>query len=390
VQVAAALSRTDDPGLAAAEAADAAGVHLDEPVVGLAIVLVTPEHAEGLASAAAAVEARLEPEVMVGAVAQGVIGAGEELEAGPGVVVWCAHLGAGRAVPFRAWTLRPQRGGIAVAGWPDTSPGQLTLVLADPFTFPMAEVARRIGEERPGQPLVGGLLTGGQGKSRLLLDGQVHEDGAVGVVLQDVATRTVVSQGCRPVGEPLTVTGVEHNRIHELAGQPALEALRQLLEDVGERDRELLDRGGLHIGLVADEVRDDYDTGDFLIRAVVGVDPDAGTLTVGDIVRLGQTVQFHLRDADSARRDLDDRLEGLAPAAGGLLFTCNGRGQALFGEPDHDVRRVASQVRGPVAGAFCAGELGPVGSRSHLHGFTASIVLLGDDERDGAEGVTGA
>jgi small ligand-binding sensory domain FIST len=378
VQAAAALSRTDDPGLAAAEAADAAGADLAASVVGLAIVLVTPEHADGLASAAAAVEARLEPEVMIGAVAQGVIGPGEELETGPGVVVWCAHLGAGRAVPFRAWTLRPQRGGIAVAGWPDTEPGQLTLVLADPFSFPMAEVARRIGEERPGQPLVGGLVTGGQGRSRLLLDGQVHEDGAVGVVLQDVATRTVVSQGCRPVGEPLTVTGVEHNRIHELAGKPALEALRQLLEDVGERDRELLDRGGLHIGLVADEVRDDYDTGDFLIRAVVGVDPDEGTLTVGDIVRLGQTVQFHLRDAESARRDLDDRLEGLQPAAGGLLFTCNGRGQALFGEPDHDVRRVGAQVQGPIAGAFCAGELGPVGSRSHLHGFTASIALLDD------------
>jgi small ligand-binding sensory domain FIST len=379
VQVAAALSRTGDPGLAAAEAADAAGVELGGAVVGLAIVLVTPEHVEGLASAAAAVEARLEPEVLLGAVAQGIIGPDEELESGPGVVVWCAHLGTGRAVPFRAWTLRPEGGGIAVAGWPDTAPGQLTLVLADPFSFPMAEVARRVGGERPGQPMVGGLVTGGQGLSRLLLDGQIHEDGAVGVVLQEVPTRTIVSQGCRPVGEPLTVTGVEHNRIHELAGRPAIDVLRQLLEDVGERDRELLDRGGLHIGLVVDEVRDDYDTGDFLIRGVVGVDPEASTITVGDIVALGQTVQFHLRDADSARRDLDARLDGLLPAAGGLLFTCNGRGQGLFGEPDHDVRRVGAQAGGPIAGAFCAGELGPVGPRSHLHGFTASIVLLDQD-----------
>jgi small ligand-binding sensory domain FIST len=387
VQVAAALSRTADPGLAAAEAADAAGVELDGAVVGLAIVLVTPEHADGLASAAAAVEARLEPEVLLGAVAQGVIGPGEELESGPGVVVWCAHLGAGRAVPFRAWTLRPERGGIAVAGWPDTAPGQLSLVLADPFSFPMAEVARRIGQERPGQPMVGGLLTGGQGLSRLLLDGQIHEDGAVGVVLEDVPARTVVSQGCRPVGEPLTVTGVERNRIHELAGRPAIDVLRQLVEDVGEHDRELLDRGGLHIGLVVDEVRDDYDTGDFLIRGVVGVDPEASTITVGDIVALGQTVQFHLRDADSARRDLDARLEGLLPAAGGLLFTCNGRGQGLFGEPDHDVRRVGAQAGGPIAGAFCAGELGPVGPSSHLHGFTASIVLLDEEDPEGVTGV---
>jgi small ligand-binding sensory domain FIST len=386
VHVAAAVSRTDDAGLAAAEAADAAGVALGDHVVGLAIVLVTPEHLDGLASAAAAVDARLEPEVLLGAVAQGVIGPGEEIEAGPGVVVWCAHLDVGRAVPFRAWTLRPERGGIAVAGWPDSAPGEMTLVLADPFSFPMAEVARRIGGERPGQPLVGGLLTAGQGASRLLLDGEVHEDGAVGVVLQDVATRSVVSQGCRPVGEPLTVTGAERNQIRSLAGRPAVEVLRQLLDEVGPRDRELLDRGGLHLGLVVDEVRDAYDTGDFLIRGVIGVDPDAGSLTVGDVVAPGQTVQFHLRDAESARQDLDRRLTGIAPAAGALLFTCNGRGQALFGEPDHDVRRVAASVGGPVAGAFCAGELGPVGRTSHLHGFTASVAVLGGS----ADGVTGA
>lgn len=381
MRVAAAMSRTEEADLAAAEAADAAGVALGPTSPDLVVVLVSAEHAEDLAAVGAAVEARLEPEVLVGAAAQGVLGPDEEVEVGPAVVVWCADLGPGRAVPFRAWALRPESGGIAVAGWPDTSPGELTLVLADPFSFPMADVARRLGRDRPGQPLIGGLLTPGQGRSRLLLDGRVHEDGAVGVVLQDVPTRTVVSQGCRPVGEPLTVTAVDRNRILELGGAPATDRLRELLEQADPADRALMERGGLQVGLVVDEVRDDYMPGDFLIRGVLAVDPDAGVITVGDLVEVGRTVQFQVRDAASASADLETRLQAAAPAAGGLLFTCNGRGQGLFGEPDHDLAHVRAAVHGPVAGAFCAGELGPVGDASHLHGFTASLVTFEEQPR---------
>ena len=380
MRAAAAMSRTQEADLAAAEAADAAGARLagdGGDGADLAVVLVSAEHGPQLAAVAAAVETRLEPEVMLGAAAQGVLGPDEEVEAGPAVVVWCADLGPGRAVPFRAWAMRPERGGIAVGGWPDTRPGELTVVLADPFSFPMADVARRLGEDRPGQPIAGGMVTPGQGASRLLLDGRVHEDGAVGVVLQDVETRTVVSQGCRPVGEPLTVTAADRNRILELAGAPATQRLRELLEEADAADRELIERGGLQVGLVVDEVRDDYRPGDFLIRGVLGVDPDAGTITVGDLVAPGQTVQFQVRDADSARADLARRLTGVGPAAGGLLFTCNGRGRGLFGEPDHDLHQVSRELGGPVAGAFCAGELGPVGQVSHLHGFTACVVALG-------------
>lgn len=376
MRVAAAMSRTEQADLAAVEAADAAGARLGRPV-DLAMVLVSSEHGEQLAAVGAAVEARLEPEVLVGALAEGVLGPDEEVESGAAVVVWCADLGEGRAVPFRAWALRPERGGIAVAGWPDTRPGELTVVLADPFSFPMADVARRLGQDRPGQPIAGGLVTAGQGRSRLLLDGRVQEDGAVGVVLQDVDARTVVSQGCRPVGEPLTATAVDRNRILELAGAPATQRLQELLEQADPADRALMERGGLQVGLVVEEVRDDYRPGDFLIRGVLAVDPDAGTITVGDLVTPGQTVQFQVRDAASARHDLDRRLQGVGPAAGGLLFTCNGRGQGLFGEPDHDLQRVTAALGGPVAGAFCAGELGPVGATSHLHGFTASLVALG-------------
>jgi small ligand-binding sensory domain FIST len=189
----------------------------------------------------------------------------------------------------------------------------------------------------------------------------------------------VVSQGCRPIGAPLTVTAADRNRILALAGMPAAERLQQLLQQATPAERELLRRGGLHIGLVVDEVRDDYGPGDFLIRGVLDIDTEAGSVTVGDLVPVGQTVQFHVRDATTADADLATRLDGIGPAAGSLLFTCNGRGQHLFGVPDHDVTAVERQLGGAVAGAFCAGEIGPVVRRSFLHGFTASLTVFPSD-----------
>ncbi len=376
MQVAAALSRAGDGGIAAAEAADAVGARIG---VGceLVVVFATAEHADELASIAAAIEARLEPGVILGAIAQGVVGPGEEVETGPAVSVWAAALAGGQPQPFRAWSVRTPDGGIAVAGWPDPQLDEVTLVLADPFSFPATEVVTRIGEQRPGHRIVGGLVSGGAGRSRLLLDDRVHEDGAVGVVLPAAAVRTVVSHGCRPVGMPLTVTGAERNRILELAGEPATARLQTLLEEVDPADRELLRTGGLHLGLVMDQQQEHYLTGDFRIRGVLGIDPDAGSITVGDLIEVGQVVQFQVRDGRSATDDLQRRLAGVGPADGGLLFTCNGRGRGLFGVPDHDVTMVGRALGGPVAGAFCAGEIGPVGDRSELHGFTASVVVLG-------------
>jgi small ligand-binding sensory domain FIST len=389
VRTAAALSHTAEAGLAAAEAADAAATDLAAPC-DLAVVFVAAEQAEDLEAVGTAVEARLEPTVLLGAAAQGVIGPGEEVEAGPAVVVFAVALDGAHAQPFRAWTLRPPEGGLAVAGWPDTRPGELTLVLADPYSFPATEVATRLGRERPHQPLVGGLVTGGPGRSALLLDGQVHSDGAVGVVLRDAPVRGLVSQGCRPVGAPLTVTGADHDRILELGGEPAVLRVRELLASVDPADRDRLERGGLHVGLVVDEVRDAYVPGDFLVRGVRGIDPEAGAIAITDLPRVGQTVQFQVRDAHAADHDLHDRLAEVGPAAGALLFACNGRGRALFGAPDHDVRAVEAALDAPVAGAFCAGELGPVGAGSFVHTFSASLAVLGSTaDRGPSPGTTG-
>jgi small ligand-binding sensory domain FIST len=163
--------------------------------------------------------------------------------------------------------------------------------------------------------------------------------------------------------------------IHELAGRPALERLAAMLEHLPPVDRQLAGQG-LHCGVVIDESKAEFERGDFLIRAVLGVDAATGAVAVGDTVPVGSTVQFQVRDAASADEDLHAMLSGRA-ARGALVFTCNGRGRQLFGTPDHDATVVADVLgTSALAGMFCAGELGPVGGRNAVHGFTASVAIF--------------
>jgi small ligand-binding sensory domain FIST len=190
-----------------------------------------------------------------------------------------------------------------------------------------------------------------------------------------IEIRTLVSQGCRPIGRPYVVTKADGTFVEELGGRPALERLQELAANATEAERELL-QSGLHVGLVVDEHKENFTRGDFLVRNLLGADRSSGALAVGDRVSVGQTVQFHVRDADAADEDLRELLAG-ADAEAALLFTCNGRGRHLFGTADHDaglVEKLLGPI--PVAGCFCAGEMGPVGGRNFLHGFTASLALF--------------
>ena len=231
--------------------------------------------------------------------------------------------------------------------------------------------------------MIGGLASAaaGPGGNRLVLDDRLHTDGAVGALLPPgVAVSIVVSQGCRPVGQPYTVTRAEGHLLQELGGRPALARLQDLVTTLPAEDRELLAQG-VHLGRVIDEHKLDFERGDFLIRGVLGADPNSGALAVGDELETGATVQFQVRDAVSADDDLRAMLAG-READGALVFTCNGRGMGLFGAPDHDASVVSELTGSPaLAGMFCAGELGPVGGRTFLHGFTASMALF----RDGLE-----
>lgn len=351
----------------------------DGPAPDLALLFVSPHHAGALEDAAGAVRATLEPGTLLGCAAESVVGGAREVEQEPAVALW-----AGRTGPLTALHLSVEAtpDGDAVLGWPDAVPegARALLLLADPFSFPVAPFLARIDEQHPGLAVVGGMASAAQGPggNRLVLDGRIVDRGAVGVFLgPGVDVTPVVSQGCRPVGNPLVVTRSERNVVYELAGRPALERLQELAGALDPDERKLLSRG-LHLGRVIDEHKLDFDRGDFLVRNVLGGDPKSGAIAVGDLVDVGATTQFLVRDAASADEDLrllmSDRDAGAA-----LVFTCNGRGSRLFGEPDHDASVVADSLPGAaVAGMSCAGELGPVGGRNFLHGFTASVVLLSE------------
>ncbi|MFC5140578.1 FIST N-terminal domain-containing protein [Actinomycetospora rhizophila] len=323
--------------------------------------------------------------VAVGCSAGGVIGDGRGVEAQPAVAVWAGALPDASLTPFRLDASRTETG-IVVGGMPQrTESDEVALVLADPYTFPIQGFVEQSAEALRGLPLVGGLASGpgGAGATRLFLDGVVHERGVVGVTIGgDVRVRTLVSQGCRPVGPAMTVTAAEGPHLRGLAGQPAYRKLEQIVGELDEAEQQMVAQG-LHLGVAMDEYADDHRQGDFLIRGVVGADPEQGTVTVGDVVEVGRTVRFQVRDAASADADLDwlmTRHRGGGDTAGALLFSCNGRGRAMFPDADHDVAAVRRGL-GPegVAGFFAAGEIGPVAARNHLHAFTASVLAFGGD-----------
>ncbi len=191
-----------------------------------------------------------------------------------------------------------------------------------------------------------------------------------------------VSQGAAPLGREMTVTAAEDNVIYELAGRPAVEAIEQTVSELALEERALV-AAGLLIGIVIDGGKPEYEQGDFLVRGVIGADPESGAITVGAVVAPGQVVRLHARDARSAGEDLRRELRLRATAIGGrrpagaLVFSCNGRGQGMFGARDHDATMVQAELNGvPAAGFFAAGEIGPVGGRSFLHGFTATLAVF--------------
>jgi small ligand-binding sensory domain FIST len=346
----------------------------------LAVLFVTTPHTELTAEIAGTVRTVLRPGALIGATASSVVGGPREVEDRPAISLWAGRVGP--VAPVRMQTQR-LNGGWALTGTPgrdDDSP-RVLLLLTDPFSFPADGFLERLSQSAPELTVIGGMASAANapGGNRLVLDDAVHDSGAVGVLLDPAAVSgTVVSQGCRPVGQAYVVTRAEDNVIHDLAGVPALDRLRELVAGLEPADRSLIEQG-LHVGRVIDEQQERFGRGDFLIRNLMGADPEAGAIAIGDVAEVGSTVQFQVRDAESADEDLRHLLAGQHGAAA-LVFTCNGRGSHLFGEPDHDARLVHEQVaRGAVAGMFCAGELGPVGGRNFVHGFTASVVLFDDD-----------
>jgi small ligand-binding sensory domain FIST len=380
-RIGAGLSTAESAWDAATEAArEARGAGLGRAEVDLAFVFLSPTHLGEAEVAAEAVREELAPRNLLGCVAEGVVGRAREVEEGPAVAVWAGALPGAEIECFHAVAVQTEDG-IAIAGFPELDDPGLVAMLVDPFTFPAAPFLTRLNQEHEQTPLVGGIAVGGQppGAGALILDDAVHAGGAVGAVVSGRPVIAIVSQGCRPIGREAVITRCEGNLVYELAGKPALERLRSEIAALTPEEQALAARG-LLAGLVIDENRPEYDTGDFLMRGLLGADEATGALALGETARLGQTLRFVVRDAASAdadlRRALGDGLRRLRPA-GALLFTCNGRGTNMFSEPDHDARVVAEALgTQALAGFFCGGEIGPVGGKAFLHGFTATLAVF--------------
>jgi small ligand-binding sensory domain FIST len=257
-------------------------------------------------------------------------------------------------------------------------------MLCDPYTFPTDSVLALIADAAPTVSVLGGISSARtpDGQGALFCDDDVFESGAVGVNLEGIEMLACVSQGAAPLGREVTITAGEGNVITELAGRPALETVEHIIAELSPRERTLI-AGGLLIGIVIDGGKPEYEQGDFLVRGVLGADPDSGSLAVSTTVAPGQVLRLHARDAQSADEDFRRALRlhveamGHKPPAGAIVFSCNGRGSSMFGVPDHDAAAVHHELRGaPAAGFFAAGEIGPVGGRSFLHGFTATVAVF--------------
>lgn len=391
LKFAAAVSRERDSHAAGSAVAQAARRDLEGRQADLACLFFSPQYAESAEELVEAVRQELSPHLLIGCSGEGVIGGGEEIESAAAVTLWTASLPGVALTPFRLSADQDEYG-ISMTGWPGNFDEPLErpsfLLLADPFSTPMDEVFSLLADRCSGAPAIGGLAGGGrdQGDNRMVLDGNVYDGGLVGVALSGpLAIRTVVSQGCRPIGERYMVTRAEHNVIHELSGTPALERLQSLFGSLSDKEQHLAQRA-LHIGVVMDEQRNRFERGDFLVRNLIGADQRSGSVAIGDVVKEGQTVQFHLRDAQSATEDLHlmlaaERARHPQPPLGALVFSCCGRGRGLFGRPHHDVSTLKERVGDvPTAGFFAQGEIGPVGGANFLHGYTASVALFSEPD----------
>lgn len=362
---------------------------LEAPHVSLGLVFMTPELARLAPQVLELLRVHAEIPLLIGCSSTGLIIGGREIENAPGMVLSLFALPGARAhgIHFLQEQVQQANGrgyweketGMAAAevkGW---------LVFAEPFHTDAEAWLRGWNETYAPKPILGGLASGDPAEHSALvfLNGQVFEEGGVAVALSgEVELMSVISQGCTPIGQTWTITKAEGNFIHQIANRPAYEILAETFMELSAQEQRLA-RGNLFIGLVVNEYLEDFGRGDFLVRNIMGGDPNSGSLMVGALPRAGQTIQFQRRDAAAATEDMIAMLERFRQRAagrkiyGGCLCNCNGRGRGLFQQPNHDAALVQEKL-GPIelTGFFCNGEIGPVGERNFLHGYTASLALL--------------
>jgi small ligand-binding sensory domain FIST len=342
--------------------------HQLEPRFDLALVFMTPHFTYSVREISTTLQQRLNIDVIMGCTAESVVGPDREIEDQAGISLVAAQLPDVQRSPFimqsNNWPLmllQPEEFLRVVDAPPEP---KLIILLSDPFTTPIDDVLHMFNQAYPQIPVVGGMASGALRPfgNALVMNDQVTDRGAIGVVLAGrLDVDVVVSQGCRPIWRPFRVVQALKNKIYNLDGRAPLAWLQDLIPELPEDDRALLQQG-LFVGRAIHQDTDQLGRGDFLIRGVIGIDQQSGAISIGDQILEGEYIQFHLRDAMTAREDLDMMLIPQAfrqPPAGAILFTCNGRGRRLYDYPDGDISTVQRNLGGtPLAGFFVRAKLG--------------------------------
>jgi small ligand-binding sensory domain FIST len=372
------------------ECIDSLGRQLDGSAVDLALVFASFHYQDQFEEIPGLVREQLGSPLVLGCSGGGIIGNGVEVEQQPALSVTVASL---PDVTLKAFHLEGDNLPDLDAGpksWEDLvqaakSDDPQFILLADPYSFPVQNLILGLDFAFDKSAKIGGLASGAPqpGQNALFLEDRSFRSGAVGIAMSgNIIVDTVVAQGCRPIGKSMRITQSQRNLLEGLDGRPPVEVLRELFEGLSERDRGLM-RTSLFLGVVMDEFLDEPKQGDFLIRNVMGMDEKAGALAIGEVLKEGQMVQFHLRDAETSAEDLVAVLDRYAgenrenQAQGALLFSCLGRGQYLYGKPNHDTEVFQAKMGSvPLGGFFCNGEIGPVSGTTFLHGYTSSFGIF--------------
>jgi small ligand-binding sensory domain FIST len=356
----------------------------------LVLIFVASQLSEHYGEIAKQIYTDLKPKALIGCSAGGLIGGGMELEQQAGIALSAAVL---PEVELKAFYLDDKHLpdlDAAPAAWEqlvdmkgEDEPS--FVLLPDPFTFRIEVLVDGLDFAFPKSQKIGGLASGASqpGQNALFLNDRVFRKGLVGLgCAGNVVLETIVAQGCKPVGRPLRVSECDNNVLLELDGKPAVNALKEVLENMSEHEQSLA-RHSLFLGVVMDEFKSEFKSGDFLIRNIIGIEPKSGALVVGEILRNERTVQFHVRDAASSSEDLRMLLKGYVDRSsqgkreGALLFSCLGRGTYLYGQANHDSDGFKAYIGDvPLSGFFCNGEIGPVGGKTFIHGYTSSFGIF--------------
>ena len=372
------------------ESVEAILSQMDGKSVDLTIIFMSPQFKDKYEEIPKLIRDRISSGHFLGCSGGGIVGGGKEAEQQAAFSMTCANLPDVEIKGIHTDTMKLPDQDTAPSVWRewlgvDVEKNPSFIFLADPFSFQGEEFLAGVDFAYPNSSKVGGLASGAQaqGGNALYLDDKIYNNGLIGLALSgNIGMDTIVAQGCRPIGEPVKVSKCDGTLLTGMDGQPPLELLQSVYEGLDENDKSLV-QTSLFLGIEMDPLKDNPQQGDFLIRNIMGVEREVGGIQVGTLLREGQLVQFHLRDKAMSAEDLKLMLtrykanKNFKNTSGALLFSCLGRGQYLYGKPNHDSDMFRDHIGDiPLGGFFCNGEIGPVGKTTFLHGYTSSFGIF--------------